>query len=352
MLSRIAKSTGILARLRAAWRQDAHDVTKPIANEVQRLRRDLDRARADLQEMSVRAARADRTAAQLRSMLLLNESQRERSAHLDRVLDPARIEAHVRAAVCAAQVQTEPYEHIVVERLLPEDVYELLIETIPPLPFFTEHDPIKQDLVLPLDLGPTLGSRAWNFLNDVVAPQMLRPSVMAKFSEPLRQHYRTIFGDAHVEQASELPQSTSGGRIMLRRPGYHLAPHRDPKRSLVTCLLYMARPGDSDTFGTQIFRVDHDSEAGYKQTYYPEQEGHACELVKVVPFRPNSMLAFLNSRGAHGASIPADAPAHVGRYAYQFYVAPETESLSALIKQLPRERRVMWQNKNKVTPAS
>jgi hypothetical protein len=208
-------------------------------------------------------------------VLVLNEMQRDRSASLEKLLDPARIEAHVRAAICGAQPQTDPYEHIVVERLLPDDVYELLIETIPPLPFFTEHDPIKQDLVLPLDLGPALASRAWNFLNDVIAPRMLRPAVMEKFREPLQQHYRAIFGEAHAEHASQLPQSASGGRIMLRRPGYHLAPHRDPKRSLVTCLLYMARPGDSDTFGTQIFRVDGDSEAGYKQTYYPEQEGHA-----------------------------------------------------------------------------
>jgi hypothetical protein len=40
---------------------------------------------------------------------------------------------------------------------------------------------------------------------------------------------------------------------MPRRPGYHLEPHRDPKRSLLTCLLYLARPGDSDAQGTQLF---------------------------------------------------------------------------------------------------
>ena len=60
---------------------------------------------------------------------------------------------------------------------------------------------------------------------------------------------------------------------MLRRPGYYLGPHRDPKRAMLTCLLYLAREGDSEAHGTQIFRVRDDGEASYKQTYYPEDEG-------------------------------------------------------------------------------
>ncbi len=133
---------------------------------------------------------------------------------------------------------------------------------------------------------------------------------------------------------------------MLRRPGYLLGPHRDPKRSLLTCLMYLAKPGDDEAHGTRLYRVSDDSEAHYKQTYYPEREGHACELVKVVPFRPNSMLVFLNSNGAHGAGIPDDAPATTERYSYQFYVAPEQNALRALLKSLPRERRGMWKNRN------
>ena len=138
---------------------------------------------------------------------------------------------------------------------------------------------------------------------------------------------------------------------MLRKPGYSLAPHRDPKRSFVTCLMYLARPGDSETHGTQLFRVAGDSEANYKQTYYPQDNGHRAELATVVPFRPNSMLVFVNARGAHGAWIPPDAPAELERYSYQFYVAPENEALAELLKKLPAERRKMWQNKARLTAA-
>jgi hypothetical protein len=57
---------------------------------------------------------------------------------------------------------------------------------------------------------------------------------------------------------------------------------------------------------------------------------------------------FLNSRGAHGATIPDDAPDTLERYTYQFYVAPENAALGALIRELPAERRAMWQNRNRV----
>src|SRR5439155_24216024 len=126
------------------------------------------------------------------------------------------------------------------------------------------------------------------------------------------------FGEAFVTESNTLPQAVSGGLLMLRRPGYFIGPHRDPKRAFITCLFYLAREGDNEAYGTQIFRVLNDREAPYKQTYYPEQDGLKCELVKVVPFKANTMLVCLNSGGAHGAVIPSDEPAGVERYSYQF----------------------------------
>jgi len=41
----------------------------------------------------------------------------------------------------------------------------------------------------------------------------------------------------------------------------------------------------------------------------------------------------------------ADAPF---KQTYQFYVAAENAALGALIRELPAERRAMWQNRNRV----
>ena len=348
MLRRIVKGSGLAERVRAVWRHDAEQAMKPLRADLRRLQHEVERLSAALADVSQRAARGDQLAAQIKHVMEADSRDRERLAAVDAVLGERRIAAHVRDAVAAATIATEPYHHVVVDNLFPDDVYRLLIEALPPVEFFTQRDPVKQDLPLPIEFGPALSVRVWNFVDEVIAQRIVRPAIVDKFDVPLQMHYAEVFGPEFRDRARALPQATSGGRLMLRRPGYHLDPHRDPKRSLVTCLLYLARPNDSDVHGTQIFRVEDDIEAGYKQTYYPGQDGRRCELVRVVPFRANSMLAFLNARGAHGASIPADAPASLERYTYQFYVAPRSDLLSELIRDLPKERRAMWRNKARV----
>lgn len=324
---------------------------------VRALQRDVLKLRQRIEELETAqhaleeiARHADRASMQVRLVAVLNQAQQQEIERLPALLDEAPIAAHVRRAVEAAPLLTDPYEHIVIERLLPDEVYDLLIRAIPPPEFFDDRDRIKQNLTFPIEYGPTLAATVWGYMDEVIARRIIRPAVFEKFHEPLQAHFRSIFGAEFLDRANALPQAASGGRLMLRRPGYHLDPHRDPKRSMLTCLMYLAREGDSEEHGTQIFRVHDDVDADYKQTYYPGTAGHKCELVKVVPFRPNTMLVFLNSRGAHGATIPADAPATLERYTYQFYVAPLNEALSALIKSLPPELRAKWRSRALAQP--
>jgi hypothetical protein len=344
MLARLLKQTNLVNRLRGAWRHDADEAMKPIRKELRRLSREVEQLQATLQETAIRAARGDKSATQLRLVAELNAQQHDRISALPSLLNEAEIAAHIRRAIAEAPLRPEPFPHIVIDGLLPQRIYDLLLEAMPPLAFFTDHDPIKQDLHLPITLAPVFAMSVWNFMDGVIARQMIQPAALAKFHEPLQRHFDNIFGPEFRDQANALPELSSGGRLMMRRPGYYLAAHRDPKRSLMTCLMYLARPGDDEAHGTQLFRVKEDREAPFKQTYYPEPG--QCELVEVVPFRPNSMLVFLNSHGAHGATIPADAK-DVERYTYQFYVAPDNAALGALIRELPTERRVTWQNRNK-----
>ena len=119
---------------------------------------------------------------------------------------------------------------------------------------------------------------------------------------------------------------------------------------MLTCLLYFAGSKDSEEYGTDIFRVFDDREANYTQTYYPEQNGSRVELVKRVPFKPNSMLVFLNSAGAHGATIPDEAPPTLERYSYQFYIGPSPDDIATLIRDLPAERQALWRSKSDAEP--
>ena len=369
MFIKIASWTGILEHIRSTIKRDLRETLQPVRGDVEGLqkqlqamqkqldagqkrvdglRKQLDRAETTIAGLAEQSARADRIASQAKSILRLNDSHRDLLARVDAMLDETRIIAHVEQAIAAAPLHTDPYPHIVVENLLPKDFYDLLRKAIPPPAFFGDLDPIKQNLRTPMEFGPELSVKVLGFLDDVIARRAIPPAVIRKFDDPLQKHYDVIFGRAFRDRAKRMAQSVSAGRVMLRRPGYHLAPHRDPKRSMLTCLMYFAGAKDSDAYGTDIFRVVDDREATYTQTYYPEQNGSRCELVKRVPFRPNSMLVFLNSTGAHGATIPEDAPATLERYSYQCYIGPSQDALGELIKDLPPERQAMWRSKGEV----
>jgi hypothetical protein len=275
--------------------------------------------------------------------MMLNEKHRDALAQFAAHADLSRIRSHVAAAFDRVPVEDDPLPHVYVENLLPADFYALMLDAIPPPVFFGERDPIKQNLRPAHDnLVPTLTSLVLRFWDERVIPDVLTPALLAKFGDRRRDHYEELFGADLAAEAAALPQLPSSGRLMLRRPGYHLAPHLDPKRVFVTGLLYLARPGDSEIHGTQLFRIDGAVQATYASTFYPEREGLTCTATKTAPFRPNALLAFMNAKGAHGAHIPKDAPSGLVRHSYQFYIGPPPDALEALVERLPADRRQHW----------
>jgi hypothetical protein len=94
-----------------------------------------------------------------------------------------------------------------------------------------------------------------------------------------------------------------------------------------------------------LFRVLQENFVpGWANTYYPEDEGVACELAKTMPYRGNLCLSFLNlGGGAHGASVPEDAqPPDLRRLAFQFYMGPDREQLDPIIARLPPDLQRAW----------
>ena len=58
------------------------------------------------------------------------------------------------------------------------------------------------------------------------------------------------------------------------------------------------------------------------------------------------MLVFMNSAGAHGATIPDDAePESLERYAFQFRIGPGEEASRWVLDSLPADRRPFWSGK-------
>ena len=131
---------------------------------------------------------------------------------------------------------------------------------------------------------------------------------------------------------------------MLRRPGYRIPPHRDPKWGFITCLIYLAREGDDERWGTQLFTVANDEDAAGASPHWISEA--RCRLAGEVAFRPNRALVFLNSVGAHGAHIPREAkPANLERYAFQFRIGADRRSIRSVREKLTPEQRAFWSGK-------
>ena len=243
-------------------------------------------------------------------------------------------------------MQYDPFPHCVVDDLLPAAYYDALIAALPPAELFADRPVNKQQLTVPLELAPRYSMEVWRHMAKVVAEGIIRPTMLAKFHEPLTAWLREKLPVLGEQPLEDLRITCSDGRILLRRPGYLIHPHRDPKWGFITCLMYLARKKDDQRWGTQLFAVDGDKEAlGPKPHWIADTQ---CRLVRDIAFRPNRALIFLNSAGAHGAQIPADAePADLERYALQFRIGPDRRSMESVCAQLPAEQEPFWAGKDR-----
>ena len=272
-----------------------------------------------------------------------NAEDRDRADQLAALLDRDATHAHITRALATTPLETEPMPHMIIENLLPADLYDLLIDTLPPSELFG-------DTTNKLNLKPELLGQAWSFMERELARQILTPTLVEKFASHIGPFYRELYGVTAAAEVVGMPQEGSGDRLLVRGRGYHIDPHQDVKRAFLTCLIYFAKPGDREEWGTQLFRVvgtrSHakGAERGnciyLGRTSYPEEEGLRCEPVTTARFRANSALFFVNSgSGAHGVDIPEDAlPANLERYAYQFYIGPPLDLLRQAARQEGQRR--------------
>ena len=299
----------------------------------------LDQALEQLQQQRGELAR-------LKRAHLIDLDDIDRIRRVTEVWKSAEIAAHVRDAVAAAPMHTDPFPHLVIESLLPEKAFQVLLDAIPPEEFLDGEKHLDlRGVGLATTVMPLFSRLIWRSLRTEVVGPVLAPALAERFRPHAREFLRHGFGEELADEALALPLAPHGLRLMLRRRGWTLAPHCDPRDQFITTLLYLARPGEGDTYGTQLFRVlEENFVPRYANTYYPEGEGLTCELVKTLQYRGNLCLSFLNlGGGAHGASVPADAqPADLRRWAFQFYMGPERELLDALVTRMPADRQVAW----------
>jgi len=256
--------------------------------------------------------------------------------------DPQAVLAHVTRSVERAQLQLAPCPHQVVENIFPEAFFDRLIEALPAPVFFEKTDDLRDEMPVPFTMAPAYSRAVWNLFHDAVEQAFL-PAVIASFSPALDDFVRSSWPSLGSWEESGITLRAANPRLMLRRRGYLIKPHRDPRWAFLVALFYAAPRGAAHTYGTQLYRLIQERDEPHTSPLWlaPEE----CELARDVPGLGNSALIFLNSTGAHGASVPDDAPSDFLRYVYQARFSPDAATKKRLLELLTTEegvRRDRW----------
>jgi len=279
----------------------------------------------------------------VRQLVAAHESSEKMLEQLRTALaafDPDRIRSHVANAVAAAPLASEPFPHVLIDKLLPENAYHQLVKAIPPRVFFEHLDLNHQEVMVPSDLAPLLSREIWAAFYDRVVTDALVPGLVDKFREPLDRLVCRYWPMHQSLEDANIRLELLMSRILLRRPGYVINPHRDPRWAFVTCLVYLPPRNAQRFFGTQLCAVRRE----------PEHRSHGAlwmddtdvEAVKSVPGHPNTALAFVNGTGAHRASIPEDVASDTERHLYQLQLGPSVASQRRLLASMPADEVARW----------
>jgi len=344
VLQRLLTRSGILPVLRRHWREDqaaaAAKLEKRFDTQLATLKEQVDRIseigdrpqQSKDHTMRERMETVNRLMRIMHTAMLLDIEHQKTGRDLAASFDVPRVTAHVRRAVANASLETEPSVHVVMSDLLPADTYDAVLQGLPPGVFFNQRDAAKQNMKLEqVDIVPQWSLQTLAFIENELIPNMMVPALLERFAPYIHEFYVREYGPDKGPPLAALRHYASGNRLMLRRRGYHLDPHLDPRRAVFTALIYFARPGDSEAYGTSFFRMKGTPNIDRTNTFYPHTQGIQCDLVKMVPFRANTAVAFLNWGGAHGADIPKDAPEDTLRYSYQFYVSPDAAGVAEIL---------------------
>jgi hypothetical protein len=257
-----------------------------------------------------------------------------------RLGDGEQIAAHTEAAVAKAPLELDPFPHIIIDELLPDDVCSELIRALPPKPFFQTENATRQKLDIPCLFAPEYSRIVWGLIYNKVIARAMVTALTEKFRPALDRFIHVQWPALGSLAQSGISLRVTNSRLLLRRPGYKIKPHRDPRWAFLTALVYLPISTEDESYGTQLYRLRHEPAVTHSAPLWVD--GSDCELVTEVPARRNTALVFLNSTGAHGASIPSDAPAGTERYLYQVHFGVDEETKQRLMARAAGDVRSTW----------
>ncbi len=244
---------------------------------------------------------------------------------------------HVNDAIIGAKIQDHPFPHLSVKSLFPANFYSALMDALPTTAEATAGviDGETSASGLPHAIGDGVYSLILDahYVDDlkiaderkriiqqfVCASAEIRKFLFFKLYLHAREYIEQFASDADVtEHARSGMQDLdyvdfSVPDILTMRSGvYGLPPHIEHPNTLVQSLIYLVPKWDwsARDLGTQLFEVQPPLNRRVREnrpTYISEYPGHETRLVKTLPYRPNSLIAWTaNDAAFHGNTMDRD----------------------------------------------
>src|SRR5574341_1291087 len=103
--------------------------------------------------------------------------------------------AHVTKAVRMADLVTDPGPHTVIADLLPEAMYTLLLDTVPPPEGFEVADKVKANFEPGKTTGaPERSQQTWTAFHTELVDRVLTPLLLERFHHHVTPLYHDLFG--------------------------------------------------------------------------------------------------------------------------------------------------------------
>jgi hypothetical protein len=214
-----------------------------------------------------------------------------------RAKSPQALARRIAEKIAVAPVEPVPGPYIFIERLFPDDLYTEIQQ------HFALTAPLFKEKVHPtgerffgsyadrLEIGlhdlRQLRSPLAAFWDEIFRALKSAP-VFTAILEKFRPGFEARFGtDAATPALRDRIQRTL--LLCHHRPGYHVGPHTDTPRKVLSCIINCAERDGLEHLGTAMYLP---KQKGLTNKGTDHFDPALFERIRVVPFRPNSALIF------------------------------------------------------------
>jgi hypothetical protein len=197
-----------------------------------------------------------------------------------------RLAAYVAAAVEAAQASEAPFDHLVLNRVFPEDVYAAMLDAMPATADYRRMHGRRKNADVGADGKPTRVKidlfpeyirnlpperrAVWDVVGGALRSPEVRDAFVRRLASPLARRFGAGFAGVGLYPLPILTRDV---------PGYRIHPHTDTRSKGITVQLYLPRDASATGVGT-IFhaRKDDGSLAKHTQMQFVPNSGYALAV--------------------------------------------------------------------------